>query len=98
KVSMKPCHSLNFIVLLFLVASVSAQEKNVSVSTYFPSSSQILPVQLPLPKYPEDAQKLGFGGTVSVAVTVDETGKVSSVDQVFGPSPFCSSYSHPQLD
>lgn len=39
----------------------------------------------PVPAYPAAAKAAGVGGTVSVRVVVDESGKVSSAEAVSGP-------------
>ena len=42
-------------------------------------------IELPQPKYPEEAKKSHASGQVQVKVLVDETGKVISAEAVFGP-------------
>ena len=42
-------------------------------------------VQLPAPKYPAEAKRIHAFGEVQVKVLVDETGKVTSAEAVFGP-------------
>ncbi len=41
-------------------------------------------INLPMPVYPEDAQKLQIGGTVGVRVLIDETGNVFSAEAETG--------------
>src|SRR5258706_194525 len=43
-------------------------------------------LDLPAPKYPEEARRLHEFGEVQVKVLVDETGKVISAEAVFGPA------------
>ncbi|MDX6306921.1 MAG: hypothetical protein QOI77_3890 [Blastocatellia bacterium] len=43
-------------------------------------------LDLPTPKYPEEARRLHEFGEVQVKVLVDETGKVISAEAVFGPA------------
>ena len=40
---------------------------------------------LPRPQYPETARRMRIAGTVSVEVTIDESGKVISARAVSGP-------------
>ena len=42
-------------------------------------------IQLPAPKYPDEAKKIHAFGQVQVQVLVDETGKVISAEAMFGP-------------
>jgi len=42
-------------------------------------------VELPQPRYPEEARKARASGLVQVKVMVDETGRVISAEAVFGP-------------
>jgi len=42
-------------------------------------------IELPAPRYPDEARKLHASGQVQVKVIVDETGRVISAEAVFGP-------------
>jgi TonB family protein len=44
-------------------------------------------LELPKPHYPEDVYRNGISGTVTVQVTIDETGKVYSARAISGPVP-----------
>lgn len=44
-------------------------------------------ISLPAPVYPDPAKRMRLAGIVSVAVVVDETGKVISAEATSGPSP-----------
>lgn len=94
---MKSFLILALFILCFGSLGISAQVNDVVATTYFPGE-QPVSVDLPLPRYPKEAKKAGYGGRVSIAVTVDETGNVSSIDKVDGPTPFCSSFKSPQID
>ena len=83
--------------VLFSATVLSAQEKPVTAEPVFLGAAQPTVKGLPLPEYPEDAQKAGLGGRVSIAVTVDESGNVTSVDDVTGPYPVCSSVTEPKV-
>lgn len=46
---------------------------------------------LPIPDYPEAAKRSGLAGKVTVLVSIDENGRVTSVDSVTGPDWVCPS-------
>jgi len=83
--------------VLFSASVVSAQEQPVTAEAVFLSAAQPTVQRLPLPEYPENAKLAGLGGRVSVAVTVDESGNVTSVDDATGPYPVCNSVTEPKV-
>ncbi|MEQ1643120.1 MAG: energy transducer TonB [Pyrinomonadaceae bacterium] len=83
-------------VLFFGVALTSAQQSTVTVEASFSTlGSPPVPVDLPLPK--KDAKNRSIGGVITVVVTVDEKGMVSSVDAGDGPHPFCKTAKDPAV-
>lgn len=61
----------------------------LTVSTFAQSARQILVT--PKADHPQIAKKSGLGGTVRVAVTVDQSGSVIDVGEVTGPGNVCPS-------
>ncbi len=88
-------HFSALLVVLFLgVALTPAQQSTVKVEASFSTpGSPPVPVELPLPKM--DAKTPWITGVITVAVTVDEKGMVSSVDEGEGPHPFCRTAKDP---
>lgn len=84
-------------IVLFLTINGFAQENNVSVEPLFYGVNQPTPKKLPLPKHPALAGTVKLSGRVSVAVTVDEKGKVTSADDADGPYPICKSVTDPKV-
>jgi TonB family protein len=83
--------------LLFSVASLPAQENNVTAEPFFIGNPPLTVVPLPIPKYPKQAEKIGLGGRVTVLVTVDPLGNVTAADDVTGPHPVCKSVTDPNV-
>ncbi len=81
-----------FAIALFLSVSSNAQQGSVSAEPLFLGLNQPTPKKLPLPKHPGKP-----AGRVSVAVTVDEKGKVISADDADGPYPICKSVIDPEI-
>lgn len=83
--------SIICVVLLSASALVaSAQKSSVTAEADFYDAIPTV-VKLPVPAYPGQAEKSGLSGVVSVKITVDETGKVTSADDADGPYPLCKS-------
>lgn len=81
---------VGFVVLSVSALVVSAQTSSVTAEMEFFDSNPTI-VKLPVPNYPAEAKKSGLSGVVSVKITVDETGKVTSADDADGPYPVCKS-------
>jgi TonB family protein len=79
--------SMVFVSVLFGCVGVFGQE--VKVSSYFGASPDITITGLPILKYPADSLKAGVGGRVTVAVVVDEKGRVESATFGSGPGAVC---------
>lgn len=94
---MKFRFSYLFVLLFCFYIGADAQEKDVVVSANFASSAQPTIVDLPTPKFPIEAKSIRIGGRIGVAVTIDESGHVRSVDQVTGPYPYCPTFSNPPI-
>jgi TonB family protein len=63
-------------------------ETSAAVEAVAPTEGGILnskALELPTPKYPEEARRVHASGQVQVKVIVDETGKVISAEAMFGP-------------
>ncbi|MBK8465472.1 MAG: energy transducer TonB [Chloracidobacterium sp.] len=89
------------LIILASIAALSvinlfAQEKSITVEPYFLGEAQPTKIKLPLPEYPKDAKKAGLGGRVSVIVTVDENGHVTT-GGADGPYPVCQSVTTPSV-
>ena len=54
-------------------------------------------ISLPKPDLPKEAKATGFGGKVSVVVSIDESGKVTSATDVTGPDWVCPSVDRPDV-
>jgi outer membrane biosynthesis protein TonB len=54
-------------------------------------------VNLSVPAYPDDALKKNLGGRITVAVMIDETGKVVSTGEATGPYPVCGGVTDPSV-
>lgn len=87
-----------FLTVLLSIGGISAQENAVSARAFFPSPDGPVPIKIPLPSYALDPKRLGFGGSVNIKVTIDENGKVSSIDEVGVLSPYCPAYSDPGIE
>ncbi|HRI03288.1 MAG TPA: energy transducer TonB [Pyrinomonadaceae bacterium] len=84
-------------IVLFLTINGVAQKDSVSAEPIFYGSNQPTVKKLPLPKHPALSGTVKLSGRVSVAVTVDEKGKVTSADDADGPYPICKSVTDPTV-
>ena len=80
------------VVLLLFFSCVSGQKNKIEIETVFSGNVQPRPLVLPAPKYPPAPI---LPGIISVEVSVDETGKVSSATNATGPYPVCKSVNDP---
>jgi len=77
--------SMTVFVLLFALSLVTvAQEEN------YRTFQEAKLISLPDPVLPNEAKETGLGGKVTVLVSIDNSGKVSSVSDVKGPDFTCS--------
>ena len=88
---------LSLIIGLFSAAGIAAQEASVTVEPVFIGTAQPIAVRLVRPAYPEAPLKVGLGGRISVAVTVDEQGYVITAGDADGPYPICMSVTDPNV-
>ena len=84
-------------ITLLFASNLFAQEKPVTAETSFFGTAQPVVKELPLPEYPEISKAVGFGGRISVSVTLDEKGNVISTENADGPYPICSSVTIPKV-
>jgi TonB family protein len=86
--------AMRSIICLFLLSAtalvVSAQQSSITAEAVFFDANPTV-IKLPVPSYPAEAKKIGLAGIVSVKISVDETGKVTSADDADGPYPVCKS-------
>lgn len=75
---------------LLVVTTAFAQKEKVTVETQFPAGP-LSADKLPLPPYPKLAKDAGYGGAISVDVTLDEKGNVATAENASGPYPVCQS-------
>ncbi|MGB7201684.1 MAG: energy transducer TonB [Pyrinomonadaceae bacterium] len=84
--------AMRSIICLFLLSAtalvVSAQQSSITAEAVFFDANPTV-IKLPVPSYPAEAKKIGLAGIVSVKISVDETGKVTSADDADGPYPVC---------
>ena len=78
-------------IALIFALSLFAQDKSVTAEVHFNSLNQPVTKSLPVPEYPEIANLAGFGGRITVGVTLDEKGNVIATDDPEGPYPICQS-------
>lgn len=91
-------NQLGFIAaILVSVGVLSAQEKSVTAEAFFTGTAQPVAIDLPLPIYSKAATEIGLSGRVSVAITVDEAGNISTVEDADGPYPICKTVTDPKV-
>jgi outer membrane biosynthesis protein TonB len=77
------------VILLLVSGTALAQSDND------PAAPQVLHLQVPA--YPKEVKEFGLSGKVSVLVSIDESGKVTAVDDVAGPDWVCPSVTRPDV-
>ncbi len=75
-----------FVSWLFFCVDIPAQDRN---DNFVFQDAKLL--KLSMPEYPKEAKVTGLTGRVSVLVSIDEKGKVTSVNDAIGPGWICPS-------
>lgn len=81
--------SKRLLQLIPILAGILFFSANLLAQTDTFDEAKIL--KQPQPSYPAEAKKTGIGGNISVKVSIDDKGKVVSIDDVNGPDWVCRS-------
>jgi hypothetical protein len=80
--------SLTILALALFVSSVIGQERSMTEPKI---------IKIPPAKMPAEAKESGLGGRVTVLVSIDQTGKVTSAEDATGPDWVCPAVTRPDV-